>query len=221
MLIALIGMSGSGKSLWSGRLAEKGFSRFCCDDLITERLSGELQRADGSRMELGEWMGFPFEEGYEQREELYLAREKEVLAEVLDWIESRSAPCSAAEINAVVDTTGSVIYTGESLLGRLKSLTTIVSFTSPAEVREAMLRQYLANPRPVLWRGLFSRKAAESNEKALLRSYDLLLESRERLYHELADIELDFHTRNDPGFTVSRLFGLVEKADREKRCGNG
>src|SRR4029077_4464676 len=36
--LALIGMSGTGKTFWSKRLAEAGRSAFCCDDRIEQRL---------------------------------------------------------------------------------------------------------------------------------------------------------------------------------------
>jgi len=209
MQISLIGMSGSGKSYWSAKLSDFGFRRFCCDELITARLSSELRRKDGTRMELGEWMGFPFDPGYEMREARYLSCEVEVLTEILDWLET---PGNAkARENVVVDTTGSVIYTGEALLKRLKSLSTMVHFTSPPSAREAMLRTYMSKPRPVLWRGLFSKQAAESDEDALRRCYELLLNTRERLYHELADLELDHYTRRNPDFDVSALLLLAGK----------
>ena len=209
MLISLVGMSGSGKSYWSAKLAESGFIRFCCDDMISEKLSSELHREDGGAMTLGEWMGFPFDPGYEEREELYLSREKSVMAEVMDAVEKEL--CAGVE-NVVVDTTGSVIYTGTVLLAKLRSLTTTVHFTVPLEVRETMLRAYLENPRPVLWRGLFSRNAGESREEALFRSYNLLLDTREKLYRELADVEIDYFRRSRPGFGVRDFLAIAGKA---------
>jgi hypothetical protein len=160
-------------------------------------------------MELGEWMGFPFDPGYELREARYLSRETDVLTEILDWLEAHGD--TGTRENAVIDTTGSVIYTGEVLLKRLKSLTTMVHFTSPPSAREAMLRAYMAKPRPVLWRGIFSRQAGESVEEALKRCYELLLNARELLYHELADVELDYSTRRSPGFDVSDLLAITGK----------
>jgi len=66
MRLSLIGMSGSGKSSWSIKLSELGFKRFCCDDMITEKLDRDLTRPDGTCMKLGEWMGFPYEPHYEE-----------------------------------------------------------------------------------------------------------------------------------------------------------
>jgi len=209
MRIALIGMSGSGKSHWSVKLSRSGFRRFCCDELITARLSSELRRKDGTLMELGAWMGFPFDPGYEAREATYLSCEVDVLAEILDRLETHSD--AEARENTVIDTTGSVIYTGEVLLKRLKSLTTLVHFTSPLPARENMLESYMAKPRPVLWRGLFSRNAGESDRDALRRCYEILLNTRELLYHELADIDLDYAARRSPDFAVSDLLELAGK----------
>jgi hypothetical protein len=208
VLISLIGMSGSGKSYWSERLSRLGFRRFCLDALITRRLSSRLAREDGTSLTLGEWMGFPFQEGYEEREELYLACEKQLMTEILDWIDENG---SEPDRNVVVDTTGSVIYTGDDILNRLSALTTIIYFAVPAVIREAMLRQYQIDPRPVLWRGFFSVEPGEIVERALFRSYHALLDSREALYRQFADVEIDYFTRNNPGFKVADLLEIVKR----------
>lgn len=210
MLISLIGMSGSGKSYWSEKLEEHGFRRFCLDALITRELRRELSQKDGSSLTLGEWMGFPFEDGYLEREKIYLSCEKRLMAEVLQTIDENAR--TGSRENTVVDTTGSVIYTGDNILGKLRSLTTIVYFTVPPEVREAMLRQYLSNPRPVLWRGLFSMGPGESVNRALFRSYNALLDSREVLYGRLAHLEIDYFTRNSPHFGASRFLEIAAGA---------
>jgi hypothetical protein len=207
MLISLIGMSGSGKSYWSEKLARRGFTRFCLDALIIEKLSGELRRGDESGLTLGEWMGFPFQEGYLEKEKLYLSSETQIMAEILDRL--HKSACAGPGENVVVDTTGSVIYIGEDLLERLRSLTTIIYFTVPVVIREAMLRQYMLNPRPVLWRGLFRIEPGESVEDALFRSYNALLDSREVLYRGLADIEIDYFTRNNPDFRISNFLEIA------------
>ena len=210
MLISLIGMSGSGKSYWSEKLSRRGFRLFCLDALIAQKLSAELRREDGSILTLGEWMGFPFQEGYQRREDLYLSTEKQLMAETLDWIDENV--CTGLhEKNVVLDTTGSVIYTGDNILKRLKTLTTVVNCTIPVVIREAMLKQYLSNPRPVLWRGLFSIGPGESIEEALFRSYNALLDSRQVIYHELADIEIDYFTRNSPDFKISDFLEIAGK----------
>ena len=207
MVISFIGMSGSGKSYWAEKLARRGFRRFCFDALITDRLSNELRRENNRSLTLGEWMGFPFQDGYLEKEKLYLFHEKDLMAEILDWIAENG--CAGPDKNIVLDTTGSVIYTGDDLLDRLRSLTTIVYFAVPAVIREAMLRQYLSNPRPVLWRGLFRIDPGETVDEALVRSYNALLDSREALYRALADIEIDYFKRNSPDFRISDFLEIV------------
>jgi len=216
VLISLIGMSGSGKSYWSEKLAWHGFKRFCLDALITQKLSDKLEPEDLNPLTLGEWMGFPFQDGYQERAELYLSSEKQLMAEILDWIDENA--CAGSDANVVLDTTGSVIYTGENLLARLSSLTTIVYFAVPAVIREAMLRQYLSNPRPVLWRGIFNIEPGETVEEALFRSYNALLDLREVVYRELADVEIDYFKRNNPDFKICDFLEIAAKPEKKYRC---
>ena len=209
MRLSLIGMSGSGKSHWSIRLAERGFRRFCCDEMIARNLSAELAREDGTVMDLGEWMGFPYEPNYKEREARYLAHEIRVLEEILGYV-ANSAGDSGESI--VVDTTGSVIYTGETVLKKLCLHTTVVLFSTPPEVQERMLHVYKARQRPILWRELFNQEPGEANEKALARCYPELLSSRERLYEKWADVTIDYYTRNEDSFGVVDFLKKIEAA---------
>src|SRR5208337_1557071 len=151
------------------------------------------------------------------REDLYLSSEKQLMAEALDWIDENVC-AGLHEEDVVLDTTGSVIYTGDNILKRLKSLTTDVNCTVPVVIREAMLRQYLSNPRPVPWRGLFNIGPGESIEEALFRSYNALLDSRQILYHKLADIEIDYFTRNSPDFRISNFLEIAAKSAKTIHC---
>ena len=205
MRISLIGMSGSGKSHWSLKLAQNGFRRFSCDDMIVGRLTQELTGHDGTLMDVGEWMGFPYEPHYKERESKYLVCEIEELRKILQYLSEHNS-----QENVVVDTTGSVVYTGEELLASLRSITTVVHFETPAEITEQMLKAYKAHPRPVLWRGRFYREPEESNEEALARCYLRLLMSREKLYEKYADVRIDYHTRNREGFGVDDLLKEIQ-----------
>ena len=209
MRLSLIGMSGSGKSHWSMRLAEIGFHRFCCDEMIARNLSAELTRADGTVMDLGEWMGFPYESNYEEREGRYLTHEIKVLHEILEYVADSARDPGE---NIIVDTTGSVIYTGETVLKKLCLHTTVVHFSTPPEVQKRMLDVYKARPRPILWRDLFSKEPDEANEKALARCYPELLFFRERLYEKWADVTIDYYTRNEDSFGVSDFLREIETA---------
>mgnify|MGYP005851081107 CR=1 FL=1 len=209
MRISLIGMSGCGKSRWSQRLEGIGFKRYPCDDWIAARLFPTSAGVTDAIELLGRWMGFPFEEGYAEREATYLRHEIEVLREIVGELEESSGD---AGTNVVVDTTGSVVYAGEELLGRLKASTTLVHLATPPEVQGAMLADYLANPRPVLWHGIFSRERTETTEQALKRCYALLLSSREELYRECADLTLDYARRTAPGYGIEEFLRDVALA---------
>jgi len=216
MRLSLIGMAGTGKSHWSKKLAEHGFRRFCCDDLITERLARELTRPDGTSMEMGEWMGFPNEQHYKERESKYLAYEIEVLMELFEFFEGEEKD---PEENIVVDTTGSVIYTGEETLGRLRQYATIVYLPTPPELQEQILKAYIFNPGPVLWRDMFSKQPHESNEEALARCYPELLLSRQHLYEQYADVAIDYYTRSQEDFGVSDFLKDVDDPSMKPRLG--
>jgi shikimate kinase len=200
-------MSGTGKSTWAARLAERGFRCFCCDEMITAKLSPELVRPDGKAMTVGEWMGFPYEPHYKERESAYLACEMEVLDEICAYLsDAKSKP----EENIVVDTTGSVIYVGEETLRKLRRHTVVVHLATPPEVWEHMLKAYVANQRPVLWRGLFSQEPNESMEEALARCYPRLLSAREQLYERCAHVIVDYYTRQG-SFGVDDLLEIVHR----------
>ncbi len=209
MRLSLIGMAGSGKSYWSMKLVEHGFRRFCCDDLIAAKLDPELTRPDGTTMELGQWMGFPYEPHYRERESKYLAYEIEVLTEILEYLESRK---SNPEEKIVLDTTGSIIYTGERILKRLRRYTTVIYLSIPPEVRGQLLKAYVSNPHPMLWRNVFSKEPDETEQEALARCYPRLIVARERLYDHYANVTIDYYRRSEEGFGVSDLLNAVVSA---------
>ena len=200
-------MSGSGKSKWSIELSGLGFKRFCCDDLITKKLASELTRTDGTIMEPGEWMGFPYELQYKERESKYLTCEIEVISEIIESIEKNNH----IEKNIVIDTTGSAIYAGEDILRRLRRCTTIIHLSTPPEVQELMLKAYLTNQRPVLWRDFFRKLPNEKNEEALARCYPKLLSHREHLYEQCKDMKIDYYTLNHHNFRVEDFLNIVTR----------
>lgn len=211
MRISLIGMSGSGKSHWSLRLVAEGFHRFCCDDMIAERLSDELRRPDGTVMDMGEWMGFPYDGGYGQRELKYLECEIQVLNGVLKWMSRHGRE---PDEKVVIDTTGSVIHAGEAILSALRRETTVVHLETPPEVRRLMLENYIRRPRPVLWRDLFQKGPNESDESALARCYPQLLGHRERLYEQFAHLTVPYSVHREGGQGVGEFLRLVCTVER-------
>lgn len=206
MRVALVGMAGSGKSYWSMRLAEHGFTRFCCDELIAEKLAPELTGTGSRPMTMGEWMGFPYDAGYKEREARYLALEREMIAEIITYLEGHED--NPGE-HIVVDTTGSVIYTGNENLARLRLYTTVVYLSIAVKVREQLLRAYIANPHPMLWKGVFHKGPHETNEEALARCYPRLVDERERLYEQLSDMTIGYYTRRRHGFGVHDFLNAV------------
>lgn len=214
MRITLVGMSGSGKSYWSGKLKKQNFKCFLCDDLIAERLFPDVPKRNSAIQILGEWMGYPFQPDYERRESVYLNAEIEVLAEILEYL--RITPNSSTE-RVVIDSTGSVIYSGQSTLQKLRRFTTVVHLATPAEIQEDMLKIYLAQPRPVLWRGIFTKRLNETDEQAMARCYPILLSARERLYQQYAHVTIDYYRRTRSDFGVDELLAEVASAVRSHR----
>jgi shikimate kinase len=216
MRLSLIGMAGSGKSYWSRRLSRQGFTR-CCDDMIAEKLAPELKRPDGGTMKVSEWMGFPYEPYYEERESRYLTYEIEVMGEILGYLEH---PPNTREQNIVIDTTGSVIYTGHKILTELQRLTTVVHLETPPEVQGQLLKAYISEPHPMLWQETFNKKPHESRRQALLRCYPRLFSNRQRSYEQYADVTLDYFALRKKGFRVSdflRNVGVMREEEKTEK----
>lgn len=212
MRLSLIGMSGSGKTQWSIALSRVGFRRFCCDELIARKLADELTRPDKTVMGLGEWMGFPYEHRYADRESKYLTCEIDVMTEILDLLEDTG---HMPGHDIVIDTTGSVVYTGDDVLRRLRKCTRVVHLSTPPGIKALMLKAYLENQRPVLWRGLFDRRPGETDAEAMARCYTGLLHARERMYARIADATIDGYDLNRQGFSVRDFLGRVVKEEEE------
>lgn len=205
MKIALIGMSGSGKSFWSKKLEEEGFERICCDDLIEERLDKELKKYGYSGIgDVAKWMGQPFDPQYSQTSAQYLQLEKEIMKEILD-----KAAKSTAEKHLVIDTTGSVIYTGKGILSTLANQTRIIYLTTPISVQEEMYRLYLSDPKPVIWGKSFKKNIGQSSREALAASYPKLLAFRVKEYEKLANTSLSYHRLRDKDYSIRDFMGVI------------
>ena len=179
--LALIGMSGAGKTYWTNHLAAADYPAVSCDDLIEARLAPTLQ-AGGFRGINGvaAWMGWPDSPTYAERESQYLSEEISSLDEILTGLEKN--PSSAL----ILDTTGSVIHTGNNLLFRLRKLMTVVYLAASAEEQQLLMRRYLEDPKPVLWRGAFQSKPGETPNQTVARCYPALIAARRQSYEALA-----------------------------------
>lgn len=207
MKISLIGMSGSGKTYWSKKLASFGFKLFCCDDLIEYKLASELKRLGYSGIkDVAAWMGQPYEKKYQSASKKYLGFEKEVLEELFLTI----GQSLESDKDVVIDTTGSVIYCGGSLLKKLSRLTRIVYLEVPESVKDKMYRLYISDPKPVIWGNSFSKEREEKNMDALERCYPNLLKYRTGRYKNLADITFDYFLLRNKNFNLERFIKLIK-----------
>jgi shikimate kinase len=181
MRVALVGMSGAGKTFWTKRLAEGGTPSIGCDDGIEERLKSRLAAGGYAGINgVAAWMGWPDSATYAQREADYLAEEIAVLDEVLTQLERDH------DRELILDTTGSVIYTGNNILMRLRRQMTVVYLAASAQEQQLLIERYLTDPKPVLWRGAFQPKAGESPRETVARCYPALIAARRQSYEALA-----------------------------------
>jgi shikimate kinase len=174
-------MSGVGKSFWARRLArDRGFVVHDCDAAIGERLSSIVTPDPGEELvhALGRWMGMPWTVGYAEREARYLALEEHVTREALE----------ASRDDHVIDTTGSTIYLPRDLLEGMRRRCCVVYLRTPTSRRDAMLRRYLEEPKPVVWAGAFPSRGGPEQ---LPVAYERLLALRDERYAALAHVTLD------------------------------
>jgi shikimate kinase len=179
--LALIGMSGAGKSYWTRRLAAVGFPAISCDDQIEARLAPILQAGGFSGINgVAAWMGWPDRSAYAEREARYLAEETATLDDVLNGLEQNP------HNELILDTTGSVIYCGNHLLHRLRRRMAIVYLAASADEQQLLIRRYLQDPKPVLWRGAFQPRPGEAPRDTVARCYPALIAARRQSYEALA-----------------------------------
>ena len=183
--IALIGMSGAGKTFWTKKLAESGIPAISCDDRIEAGLRPRLAAGGFAGINgVAAWMGWPDSPTYAEREAEYLAEEIHTLDEVLQQLEKQP------DKSLVLDTTGSVIYTGNNLLMRLRRRMTIVYLAASAAEQQLLIARYLHDPKPVLWRSAFQPKPQESPRETVARCYPALIAARRQSYEALAHCTL-------------------------------
>jgi len=203
--LALIGMSGTGKTFWTKRLAQSGHSAVSCDDRIEQRLRTRLEAGRYSGINgVASWMGWPDSSTYSQRETDYLAAEIATLDEVLTQLEQDLSR------ELVLDTTGSVIYTGTNLLWRLRRQMTVVYLAASAEEQQLLIDRYLTDPKPVLWRGAFQPKGGEAPRETVARCYPVLVEARRRSYEALAHCTISVAALRDASLDAAGFLAKVQ-----------
>jgi hypothetical protein len=193
--LALVGMSGSGKSFWTKKLAAAGWRSVCCDDLIEKRLAPRLAAGGYAGINgVAAWMGWPNSVTYVQREAEYLAEEIGVMDEFLNSLEKEksglgkdsSRPEKGSGTPIVLDTTGSVIYAQNNILMRLRRQMTVVHLANTEQEQRMLVERYLNDPKPVLWRGTFHVEDQETPRETVARCYPLLIAGRRKSYETLA-----------------------------------
>ena len=203
--LALIGMSGSGKSHWAKNLASLGCHTVCCDDQIEARLAPVLKTGGFAGINgVAAWMGWPDSPGYPEREAQYLSEEIAVLDEVLSGLESDPTR------ELVLDTTGSVIATGNHTLHRLRRQMTVVYLAASSEEIQLLIQRYLQDPKPVLWQGAFHPRPGETPQQTVVRCYPVLIAARRQSYEAIAHLTiptLKLRELSPPGTSRSAAAG--------------
>ncbi|HEY2544456.1 MAG TPA: hypothetical protein VGI46_00170 [Candidatus Acidoferrum sp.] len=148
-------------------------------------------------------MGWPDSAQYTERESQYLEEETHTLSEVLSSLEREP------EKPLVLDTTGSVIYTGNNLLLRLRRRMTVVYLAASAEEQELLVERYLSAPKPVLWRGAFQPKQGETPRETVARCYPLLISARRQGYEALAHCTLKVAELRDPALDAAAFLSKI------------
>jgi len=203
-------MSGVGKTFWTKRLAQAGHYTICCDDRIEQRLRSRLESGGYAGIHgVASWMGWPDRPTYSEREAEYLAEEIATLDEVLTELERN--PSS----ELILDTTGSVIYTGNNLLRRLRRQMSIVYLVASAEEQRLLMERYLHDPKPVLWRGAFQAKRGETPGETVARCYPTLIAARRQSYQALAHCSVAVaelrDASSDPSAFLSKVSARLER----------
>jgi hypothetical protein len=213
--LALIGMSGTGKTYWTKRVAAEGIPAISCDSRIEERLEHKLKSGGHAGINgVAAWMGWPDKPDYAEHEAAYLAEEIATLDEILTGLEKNPSH------ELLLDTTGSIIYVGNHLLHRLRKLMTVVYLATSHDEQQLLIHRYLEDPKPVLWRGAFNPRPGEKPRETVARCYPALIAARRQSYEVLAHCSLPvadlrgLSLREEKhGESVGR--GFLEKVERQ------
>lgn len=195
--IALVGMSNIGKSYTGTRLASQyNFSLIEVDKLIWEEL-GQDSMAD-----FAAWQGQPYTQGYAEREAKSIALESAATRKAL------SLPVK----NALLDTTGSVIYTDKAVLSTLKDTHYVIHISASSDAINRLKKSYFKNPKPLVWAGHYKRIEGKTEDESIMSCYPDLLAARAKAYAQLADHTLDSRFILNPKIKVSEIFKALKPA---------
>ena len=186
--IIFLGMSGSGKTYWSKKLAKKfKLNHVEFDELIgkSRELANLIKNYLGkdSAEKLGNYFGKPWNNEYESKEIHFLSIERKFLSKRYNS-------------GTILDLTGSAIYHPSQMRKMVKTGLAIYLETSKKAQNE-MFRIFMRDPKPICWNNLFKKRGKENNEKSLERCYPMLLKSRAKLYEKYADVKIPFEVHKN------------------------
>ncbi len=189
--LAFIGMSNIGKSYTAGRLAKRlDFKLIEIDKLIWEELGHSDMDAFAT------WQGQPYSDGYAEREKESIRLETKATIKAI----------AMGNGNIILDTPGSVIYTGQATLAALKKTHFIVYIAASDERMESLVQDYFETPKPLIWRDLFHQEIGQSPDDAILSSYPKLLADRSKQYESIADQTLTSNFILNPQTSIEAIF---------------
>ncbi len=202
MHITLVGMSNIGKTHWSNRLAsENGFEKIDCDTLVEQRLGDELKKLGYAGIrDVARWMGQPYEQQYAETSRKFIECEQSVMNDIIEKIKS-----SPQTRPLVIDTTGSVIYTGDEITEKLRNLTHIIYLEASKEHIAGLYERFVTEPKPIIWGNSFARNLGETPQDTLKRCYPNLVEFRARRYAKIAHSIIPFTAHKMENASIEQL----------------
>ncbi len=193
--IAFIGMSNIGKSYCSEALKNIfDFEVHSVDEEIQKEL-GQTSWAQASN-----WMGYPYEEKYSKNEENYLQMEE------LETLKNKFS----GKKNAILDTTGSVIYLSEKVHKYLQENFLVINFDTANSMILEMEKEFFISPKTIVWGDKFNQLKDESTLDSLRRCYPELLQYRISQYRDLSDMMIPGEFSRYKGLTGERILEVVE-----------
>lgn len=183
MPVCLVGMSNCGKSYWSNQLRlGREFELVSVDAEIEKAIEPELTALGFAGIDgMAEWMGFPSDSRFAANQARYLSYEETITAAAAFPSDCR---------NAVLDTTGSVIYLSDDTLRKVRRNYLIVHLEASDDMLGAMTENYFDTPKPVVWGDAFDQLEGETPNAALRRCYPRLLRERRERYARLAHVTI-------------------------------
>ncbi len=208
MNITLIGMSNIGKTYWAERLVQDhGFERIDCDALVEESLGPELARLGYAGIrDVAKWMGQPYDPQYPSTSARFVECERRVMQTIVETLQMRNA-----EKPIVVDTCGSVIYTGDDICSALRRHSQVLYLMASSAHVDELFKRYIAEPKPVIWGSAFAPNPGEAPTETLARCYPDLLNIRAKRYSEMSHLSLPFEMHRDRAVKSQDFLSMMRK----------